>query len=80
MFTYGVSDKSIKIKYRKTITIFHEVRRSSYSTTAIFGENIDSFSKLKVIGLDQRLSDIPYFEINFIQFLIHDISLPPHFL
>jgi len=31
------------------------VRRNSYSIAPIFVENIGSFSKLKIIGLDQIL-------------------------
>jgi len=37
----------------KSVAIFHEVRRNYYSITPIFVENIRTFRKLKIIGLDQ---------------------------
>ncbi len=46
--------KLVKFSAEKTVAIFHEVRRNSHSIAPIFVENIGSFSKLKIIGLDQR--------------------------
>ena len=43
----------IRIKRRKTVAIFHEVRRNSHSIAPIFVDNIGSFGKLKIIVLEQ---------------------------
>ena len=36
-----------------TAVIFHEAGRNSHSIASIFAEEVGSFSKLKIIGIDQ---------------------------
>ena len=43
----------LEFSVEKSVAIFHEVRRNSYSIAPIFMENIGRFGKLKLIGLDQ---------------------------
>ena len=43
----------LEFSAEKTVAIFHEVRRNSYSIAPIFVQNIGRFGKLKIIELDQ---------------------------
>ena len=43
----------LELSAEKTVAIFHEVSRNSRSIAPNFVENIGSFGKLKIIGLDQ---------------------------
>jgi len=51
--------KSIRNKRKKTVAIFHKVRRNSHFIALIFVENNGSFSKIKIIGLDQSFLKEP---------------------
>ncbi len=64
--------KLVRINAEKTVAIFHEVRRNSHSIAPIFVKNIGSFSKLKIIGLDQRfLIQLNYLFITKIEYASH---------
>jgi len=45
--------KRLESSAAKTVAIFHEVRRNSRSIASNFVENIGSFGKLDISGLDQ---------------------------